>query len=122
MRLSTSPERELFCFNRIWKNAPFGLAYPQRRFPKTQQHRHFAGAEKVAFFKRHLLDKVPVSNLCAELDLYPTLFYAWLKEFYDAAIDLCERLRIPLPTLPSARQRVEETVAPEPETCTMKST
>jgi putative transposase len=41
---------------------------------------------------------------------------------YDAAIDLCERLHVPLPTLPlSARNREEETVAPRPETCTMNS-
>jgi putative transposase len=41
---------------------------------------------------------------------------------YDAAIDLCQRLHIPLPTLPlSARNRDEETVAPPSETCTMPS-
>jgi putative transposase len=41
---------------------------------------------------------------------------------YDAAIDLCQRLHIPLPTLPpSARHREEETVAPPSETCTMPS-
>ena len=49
----------------------------------TQQRRHFAGTEKVAILKRHLLDKVPVSDLCDELDLYPTQFYAWLKEFFE---------------------------------------
>src|SRR6266571_6459878 len=45
--------------------------------------RHFAGAEKVAILKRYLIDKVPVSNLCDELDLYPNQFYAWLKEFFE---------------------------------------
>src|SRR5450432_151493 len=49
----------------------------------TQQRRHFAGTEKVAILKRHLLDKVPVSDLCDELDIYPTQFYAWLKEFFE---------------------------------------
>ena len=49
----------------------------------TKQRRHFAGTEKVAILKRHLLDKVPVSNLCDELDVYPTQFYAWLKEFFE---------------------------------------
>jgi putative transposase len=44
------------------------------------------------------------------------------RSLYDAAIDLCERLHIPLPTLPPApRNREEETVAPRPETCTMNS-
>jgi transposase len=42
-----------------------------------------SAAEKVAILKRHLLDKTPVSQLCEELDLYPTQFYAWLKEFFE---------------------------------------
>jgi DNA primase len=44
---------------------------------------------------------------------------------YDAAVDLCQRLGIPLPTLtPSAtkRNREEEPVAPQLETCTMTPT
>jgi putative transposase len=41
---------------------------------------------------------------------------------YDAAVNLCERLGISLPTLPgAARNREEETVAPEAATCTMSS-
>ena len=45
--------------------------------------RHFADAEKVAILKRHLLDKVPVSNLCDEYQLYPNQFYDWLKRFFE---------------------------------------
>jgi putative transposase len=42
---------------------------------------------------------------------------------YDAALDLCRRLHIPLPLLPSpTRNREEETVAPPSETCTMPTT
>ena len=37
----------------------------------SKQRRHFAGAEKVAILKRHLVDKVSISNLCDELGLYP---------------------------------------------------
>ena len=49
----------------------------------NKQRRHFAGPEKVAILKRHLVEKVPISDLCDELDLYPTQFYAWLKEFFE---------------------------------------
>jgi len=49
----------------------------------TKQRRHFAGTEKVAILKRHLLDKVPISDLCDELGLYPTQVYGWLKEFFE---------------------------------------
>jgi len=33
--------------------------------------------------KRHLIDKVPVSDLCDELDIYPNQVYGWLKEFFE---------------------------------------
>lgn len=49
----------------------------------TKQRRHFSGTDKVAILKRHLLEKVPVSTLCDEFDIYPTQFYTWLKEFFD---------------------------------------
>ena len=45
--------------------------------------RHFSGPEKVAVLKRHLVDKIPVSDLCDELDIYPNQFYGWLKEFFE---------------------------------------
>src|SRR5579859_7476748 len=49
----------------------------------NKQRRHFAGAEKVAILKRHLIDKVPISDLCDELGLYPNQVYGWLKEFFE---------------------------------------
>ena len=48
-----------------------------------QQRRHFSGPEKVAILRRHLLDKVPISDLCDELGLYPNQVYGWLKEFFE---------------------------------------
>jgi transposase-like protein len=49
----------------------------------SKPRRHFTGAEKVAVLKRHLVEKVPVSDLCDELGLYPNQLYAWLKEFFE---------------------------------------
>ena len=49
----------------------------------AKQRRHFSGTEKVAILKRHLLDKVAVSDLCDELGLYPNQVYGWLKEFFE---------------------------------------
>ena len=45
--------------------------------------RHFTPQEKVAALKRHLLEKVPVSDLCDELGIAPNLFYRWQKEFFE---------------------------------------
>ena len=49
----------------------------------NKPRRHFADQEKVAILKRHLIDKVPVSDLCDELHIYPNQFYDWLKKFFD---------------------------------------
>ena len=49
----------------------------------NKQRRHFTGAEKVATLKRHLVDKVPISDLCDELGLYPNQVYGWLKDFFE---------------------------------------
>ena len=49
----------------------------------NKPRRHFADHEKVAILKRHLLDKVDVSDLCDELDIYPNQFYDWLKRFFE---------------------------------------
>jgi transposase len=49
----------------------------------SKQRRHFGGTDKVAILKRHLLDKVPISDLCDEFGLYPNQVYGWLKEFFE---------------------------------------
>src|SRR4051794_35307157 len=48
-----------------------------------KQRKHYTPEEKVAILRRHLLDKEPISKLCDELGLQPTVFYRWQKEFFD---------------------------------------
>src|SRR5207302_577376 len=48
-----------------------------------KERKHYTGEEKVAILRRHLLDKVPVSDLCDEMGLQPTVFYRWQKEFFE---------------------------------------
>jgi len=62
------------------------------------KRRRFSAQEKVAILRRHLLDKVPVSDLCDEYRLNPNVFYRWQKVFFEnggAAFerrnDACER-------------------------------
>lgn len=43
--------------------------------------RQFTPEQKAALVQRHLIDKVPVSQLCNENDLQPSLFYEWLRVF-----------------------------------------
>ena len=45
--------------------------------------KHYTGEEKVAILRRHLLEQEPVSKLCDEFGLQPTVFYRWQKEFFE---------------------------------------
>ena len=48
-----------------------------------KQRKHYSPEEKVAILRRHLLEKEPISKLCDELGLQPTVFYRWQKEFFE---------------------------------------
>jgi transposase len=48
-----------------------------------KQRKQYAPEEKVAILRRHLLEKEPISNLCDELGLQPTVSYRWQKEFFE---------------------------------------
>src|ERR1700679_3517177 len=48
-----------------------------------KERKYYPSEEKVSILRRHLLDHVPVSDLCEELGLQPTVFYRWQKEFFE---------------------------------------
>lgn len=50
-----------------------------------------SGTEKVASLRRHLLEGVPISTLCDELGVAPTVFYRWQKEFFDNGAAVFEK-------------------------------
>ncbi len=45
--------------------------------------KHYSPEEKVVILKKHLIDQVPVSTICDEYHLQPTVFYRWQKEFFE---------------------------------------
>ncbi len=49
----------------------------------TRSRRRISGAEKAAKVRRHLIDKVPVSDLCDGLGLQPTQIYTWQKQLFE---------------------------------------
>ena len=48
-----------------------------------KQRKHYSPEEKVTILRRHLLEHEPISKLCDELGLQPTVFYRWQKEFFE---------------------------------------
>src|SRR5258708_3873454 len=55
--------------------------------------KHYTPEEKVAILRRHLLEKEPISKLCDELGLQPTVFYRWQKEFFENGAAAFEQKR-----------------------------
>ena len=53
--------------------------------------KNYSPSEKVAILRRHLIDRVPISDLCDEYQLSPTLFYAWQKIFFENGASAFER-------------------------------
>jgi transposase len=45
--------------------------------------KNYTPVEKVAILRRHLIDRVPISDLCDQHQLSPTLFYLWQKQFFE---------------------------------------
>jgi transposase-like protein len=44
---------------------------------------NYTPGEKVAILKRHLVERIAVSDLCDEYHLQPKVFYGWLKQFFE---------------------------------------
>ena len=56
-----------------------------------EQRKRLTAEEKVSILRRHFLEKVPVSTLCDEHGLNPTVFYRWQKEFFEHGAAAFER-------------------------------
>jgi len=66
-----------------------------------KKRKNYTGQEKVFILKRHLVDRVPVSDLCDEYHLQPTVFYRWQKEFFENGATAFEKSD-------SARKKLEK--------------
>ena len=48
-----------------------------------RNRKHYSPEEKVLILKKHLIEQLPVSTICDEYHLQPTVFYRWQKEFFE---------------------------------------
>ena len=69
--------------------------------------RRFTAQEKVAILRQHLVEKVPVSEVCDKHGLNPTVFYRWQKEFFENGAAAFE---IRAPKADSRTRQLEERV------------
>ena len=70
--------------------------------PKKRTRRNYTTEQKVEILRRHMVDKVPVSDLCNQLEIQPSVFYQWQRQVLD---NLAGALSTPAPTGPSRREK-----------------
>ncbi len=55
------------------------------------QRKYLTPEQKVAIVRRHLLENVPVSDLCDEYGIHATQYYTWQKQLFENATLAFER-------------------------------
>ena len=54
-----------------------------------KERRHWSADEKIKLLRRHLIENVPISKICKEVNLAPSLFHRWQEQlFQNAALAL----------------------------------
>lgn len=48
-----------------------------------RKRKQYTAEEKVTILRKHLLDKVAVSDVCEAYGLRPAVFYRWQKAFFE---------------------------------------
>jgi len=85
----------LFCFSWKWSETPSELYYNSAGDHSMRKTRkNYTPSEKVAILRRHLIDRVAVSDLCDEYQLQPALFYTWQKTFFENGASAFERKNV----------------------------
>jgi len=48
----------------------------------SKKRKYYTPEEKVSILKQHLVNGVPVSELCDQYQLQPTVFYRWQRQLF----------------------------------------
>ena len=67
------------------------VAQKRKEMSMNNTRRQFKPQEKVRILRLHLLEHKPISNVCDEYGLSPTVFYRWQKQFFEQGAVAFER-------------------------------
>jgi transposase-like protein len=70
----------------------------------SRERRHFSPQQKVAIVKEHLVDGVPISDLCDPHHIQPAQFYLWQKQLFENGATAFERKTKAAGPSPAERQ------------------
>lgn len=60
-----------------------GIERPTESAMARKERCNFTREEKANILRRHLVDKVPLSDLCAEYKMHVATFYGWQKKLFE---------------------------------------
>lgn len=55
------------------------------------KRKYLTPEQKVAIVRRHVLEQVPISDLCDEYGIHATQYYAWQKQLFEQGGVVFER-------------------------------
>lgn len=59
-----------------------------------KERRNWSAEEKTKLLRRHLIEKVPISKICDEANLAPSLFHRWQEQLFQNAALALEGKRV----------------------------
>ena len=71
-----------------------------------KERRHWTADEKTKLLRRHLIEKVPVSKICEEARLAPSMFHRWQEQLFLNAASALQGNRSPERS--QEQQRIEK--------------
>jgi transposase-like protein len=57
----------------------------------SKKRRHYSAKEKMTALRQHFVEGVPVSDICEELGIQPSLFYDWQRVLFSSAEQVFNR-------------------------------
>lgn len=57
----------------------------------ANKRKKFSAQEKVRLLRLHLIEKVPVSDICDQHGLNPNVFYRWQQQFFENGTAVFEK-------------------------------
>ena len=62
----------------------------------SKSRKHYTAAEKVTILRRHLVERVPISDVCDQHGISVSMFYNWQNQFFQNGAAAFERDRAAL--------------------------
>lgn len=51
----------------------------------TKERRHWSAEDKTRLLRRHLIEKIPISKICEEERLAPSMYHRWQEQLFQNA-------------------------------------